>query len=323
MSSGLAFELGRVRATGRIAADYLHSILRPTVRGAEAWPVDAAGQRGGESLDPLPERFRLLSWNIHRGYLLEEVRASLEGILTGSSAPHVLLLQEVPMFPGRPFWECDGLRQLLASWHLCFAPMHQVLRPSPYYPFLASGQLTASRAPVVAMEVVPLPRVSRPKLGRRHRVQRLALGSTVPTLRGDATVWNVHLENTTGPAGRGRQTRCLVARIDDGPSGPTILGGDFNTLFGPLEKAPGVLAEAGFERASVAQRRPLRPAIDHVFVRGLSARSGLELGSRGSDHRPLVVEVEVSRVVSNAPWIDDVEGGARDPSGRSPHSSSR
>ncbi len=323
MSSGLAFELGRLRASGRIAVDYMHSILRPTVRRAEPWPAAAAGQRGGEISDPLPERFRLLSWNIHRGYRLEEVRASLEGILTGSSAPQVLLLQEVPVFPRGPFWECDGLRELLASWHLCFAPMHQVLRPSPYYPFLTSGQLTASRAPVVAMEVVPLPRVSRPKLGRRHRVQRLALGSTVPTLRGVATVWNVHLENTTGPAGRARQTRCLVARIDDGPPGPTILGGDFNTLFGPFEEAPHVLAEAGFDRANVAQRRPLRPGIDHVFVRGLTARSGLELDARGSDHRPLVVEVEVTRAGWNATRIENLEGGTWDPSGGSPHSSSR
>lgn len=294
MTSRLGFEVARLRATARIAADYLRSLLWPVCGNPEGWPRAAARMREGTLAEPLPPRFRVLSWNVHRGYRLDEVTSSLERILD-RWRPDVLLLQEVPMYAERPFWESEGVRPLLAGWHLRFAPMHRVGAPSAYYPFQASGQLTASRAPISEWEVCPLPTVSRPKLGRRHRVQRVALGTAVAIRDGEAAMWNVHLENTTGPHGRLLQAARLLDRVQQRPRRPTILAGDFNTLFGGLEGTDGLLTGTGFDRVEVVDRRRLRPAIDHVFVRGLAALEGVELAARGSDHRPILVEVEVAR----------------------------
>jgi endonuclease/exonuclease/phosphatase family metal-dependent hydrolase len=288
------FEIGRARATARIAWDYARSTLRPVVRDPGGWPAAEARARAGAAAAPLPARFRLLTWNLHRGYRPAALRTSLERMV-GERDPHLLLLQEVPVTAGAPFWEWDGIRPLLDGWHLFFAPMHRPPARRLYYPFDASGQLTASRSPVAHWEVLPLPTVSRPKLGRRHRVQRLALGVVVATRGAEVTIWNLHLENTTRPSGRGLQARRLVTWIAERPPRPTVVAGDCNTFFGRLEEVAATLGEAGFERAVVAGRRRLRPAIDHLFVRGLTVVTARELAAGGSDHRPIVAELEVPR----------------------------
>jgi endonuclease/exonuclease/phosphatase (EEP) superfamily protein YafD len=107
----------------------------------------------------------------------------------------------------------------------------------------------------------------------------------------------VHLENTARPSGRTRQATALASALSDGP---LIVGGDVNTLFGPLEGVAGAFEAAGLERIPLRYGRWLSPSIDQIFVRGASCAAGEVLRLRGSDHFPIVAEVEFAAVLPGA-----------------------
>jgi hypothetical protein len=115
---------------------------------------------------------------------------------------------------------------------------------------------------------------------RNHRIERVAL-EVVPGRRPAPEIWNVHLENTARPSARVRQTMALAAALGDGCS---IVGGDFNTMFGPFEGVVAALEAAGLQRVVPGNERRMSPSIDHIFVRGVAAARGEVLRHRGSDH---------------------------------------
>ena len=295
MARDWRFELGRARATARIGFDYLRSLLLPVALAATHDKADHQVPqltiRKAATSRPLPERIRVLCWNIHRAYDAAGVAAGLRAMMTDLE-PQVLLMQEVPVYPDRSWWLTAAVRDLLADYHLVFVPMHRVSRRRPYYPFLESGLVIAARGGLERPRAVPLPTVSWPKLGRHHRVERTAVAATCRL--GDVAVgiWNVHLENTARPSGRAHQARAVTAAIGGGPA---ILSGDFNTMFPPLEAIDRVLEDAGFSRPPLARRRLLMPQLDHFFVRGVRAVRSERLAVRGSDHRPIFGEFEIAR----------------------------
>jgi endonuclease/exonuclease/phosphatase family metal-dependent hydrolase len=286
------FEVGRVRATTRLGFDLLRSLLQP-VRGSAAPDRDhdapsVATDLGAGVLRPLPAKLRLLSWNIHRSYDARGVVESLRSAMTDRD-PHLLLLQEVPVYPHGPWWLEPDVRELLRGLHLVFASMHRVARPTAYYPFQESGLLIGARTRPEFHRALRLPVASQPKLGRNHRVERIALGIGGWAGGRAPEIWNVHLENTARPSGRTRQATALAAALGDGP---LIVGGDVNTLFGPLEGVAGAFEAAGLERIPLRHGRWLSPSVDQIFVRGASGAAGEVLRLRGSDHFPIVAEVE-------------------------------
>lgn len=287
------FELGRARATARIGYDYLRSLLRPprgdTTPGHDSGVPTVVAGGGAAVVASLPATLRLLSWNIHRAYDDRGVAESLHAVIRDRD-PHVVLLQEVPVYPHGPWWLEPGVQTVLAGMQLVFAAMHRVARPTAYYPFLESGVLIGVRAPLASHRAVRLPVASRPKLGSSHRIERVALG--VRCRAGNLTpeIWNVHLENTARPSARVRQSMALAAALGDGC---TIVGGDFNTMFGPFEGVVAALEAADLQRVVPANERRMSPSIDHFFVRGVAAARGEVLRLRGSDHLPIYAEVEV------------------------------
>jgi endonuclease/exonuclease/phosphatase family metal-dependent hydrolase len=244
-----------------------------------------------EGPEAAPGRLRLVSWNIHRGYGEARLTRGLSAVLDACD-PHVILLQEVPVSARSPFWELDGPGRLLRRFRVDYAPMHTVLRSSPHYPFEHTGVATLSRIGTVAAQAVSLPDVSRPKLGPHHRVHRVAVHTAHRWRSHRVEIINLHLENTTGPDGRRRQLGHLLDEVGAGV-GPTIFGGDFNTLFGPLEKVRRDLELHGFSATDRGAR--LRPRLDHFFLRGCTAVSFERLRIGGSDHRPIALAVELSR----------------------------
>jgi len=115
---------------------------------------------------------------------------------------------------------------------------------------------------------------------------------------------NVHLDTALAPwhggpmAARERQANALVTALTQSLSfdGPTILAGDFNTLFGDGEPAIRVL-RAAFPDAPPARGGAtwsgallLRARLDYVFAKGDADRMEVQrLPSRfGSDHYPLL-----------------------------------
>ena len=293
MSRSWRFELGRARATARIGYDYLRSLLRPprgdTTPGHDPGVPTVVAGGGAPVAASLPATLRLLSWNIHRAYDDRGVAESLHAVIRDCD-PHVVLLQEVPVYPRGPWWLEPGVRAVLAGMQLVFATMHRVSRPTAYYPFLESGVLIGVRAPLASHRAVRLPVASRPKLGSIHRIERVALGVRCQAGHLTPEIWNVHLENTARPSARVRQTMALAAALGDGC---TIVGGDFNTMFGPFEGVVAALEAAGLQRVVPGNERRMSPSIDHFFVRGVAAARGEVLRLRGSDHLPIYAEVEL------------------------------
>jgi endonuclease/exonuclease/phosphatase family metal-dependent hydrolase len=293
MSRSWRFELGRARATARIGYDYLRSLLRPprgdTTPGHDPGVPTVVAGGGAPVAASLPATLRLLSWNIHRAYDDRGVAESLRAVIRDCD-PHVVLLQEVPVYPRGPWWLEPGVRTVLAGMQLVFAAMHRVSRPTAYYPFLESGVLIGVRAPLASHRAVRLPVASRPKLGSIHRIERVALGVRCRAGNLLPEIWNVHLENTARPSARVRQTMALASALGDGC---TIVGGDFNTMFGPFEGVVAALEAAGLQRVVPGNERRMSPSIDHFFVRGVAAARAEVLSHRGSDHLPIYAEVEL------------------------------
>jgi len=207
--------------------------------------------------------------------------------------PDLLLLQEVPVYDHGPFWELDGVRQALAEYHLEYVSMHRVRRQDVYYNFAHTGVATFSRREVVAASAIALPTVSRPKLGPVHQVQRIALHTTHTAGAIAIEVLNLHLENTTRPAGRTTQLRYLLDRLDQRAS-TVVLGGDFNTLFGSLEGVGRELRSHGFRIIELEGRMRLLPRLDFFCLRGSRQGWGRQLQVPGSDHRPVLFELAVT-----------------------------
>ncbi len=220
------------------------------------------------------ERPRILTWNIYRARYAAPLRASLARILPRCD---IVLLQEVPVQPTGAFWDdplCD-------AFHVAFAPYHQVERRSRMYPYLATGQAILSRAPFSAVEAFDQPTVTRYTLPRGHVIKRLVVYAQVA---GRLGLWNAHLENVCGPAGRAAQIEHILDLVQARHDRCTVLGGDFNAVLGDrLERWLRALARAGFREDFPARRLP---RLDRLFVKGgrLPCRF---LPARGSDHRPL------------------------------------
>jgi len=279
----------------RIGFDYLRSVLRPVTVSPAAEP----GALPGASLTlreagpdhPLPKRARVICWNIHRAYDAAGVVAGLRAVFADLE-PHVLTLQEVPVWPEGPWWSAEGVCDLLHEHRLVFAPMHRVDRPTPYYPFLASGLVVAVRGGFDRPSAALLPAVSRSKLGRGHQVERVVVGVRCRLEGAAVGVWNVHLENTARPSGRELQARAVAAVAGDGPA---IVAGDFNTMIPSLEGVDRALRDEGFARVAVSGPAGMVPQVDHFFVRGIRAVWAERLPISGSDHRPICGEFEVER----------------------------
>ncbi len=194
--------------------------------------------------------------------------------------------------PDAPFWELGEVAEALAGYHLVFAPMHRVLRRSPYYPFTESGQLTASWHAPSDVTVAPLPVVTHPKLGPAHRVARLALMTSYRVASLSVRLAHLHLENTTGPGGRELQAERSLAAATALPADVVVIAGDLNTFLVPFEGTAARLRQAGFTQAP--RRRPLVPDVDWFFARGARV-SATRLPTRGSDHRPVLAELRLDR----------------------------
>lgn len=293
MARDWAFELGRARAAARIGLDYLRSMVLPVGTPPANDPMACLAvritRRRAAPSRQLPKRVRLISWNIHRAYDGPGVAAGLRAMMT-ELEPHLLLLQEVPVYPDGPWWADVEIHPLLSAHDLLFAPMHRVRRPRPYYPFRESGLLMVASCRVEDPRAAMLPAVSRPKLGKDHLIERVVMGARCRVEDVAVAMFNVHLENTARPSGRARQARAAAAVVGDGPA---VLCGDFNTMVPRLERVDDALSDAGFARATLDGQPRFAPQLDHLFVRGLRVVRAERLHVRGSDHRPVYGEIEV------------------------------
>jgi endonuclease/exonuclease/phosphatase family metal-dependent hydrolase len=261
-------------------------LLAPLVAWATApGPVAAAPVQDGGPARPV----RVLSYNLHFGF---DVRgwSDLEGVARAieASGAEVVGLQEVSRG-----WYVNGATDMLA-W------LQRRLR-MPYARFAGAsdtiwGNAVLSRYPIVASEVVRLPREGVP-LRRNALRAELDLGAGRRL-----SVVVTHLHHVEGPDGarvRLAQVPRLLELVAGRPA--TVLMGDLNAEPGSAET--GLLAAAGLTDAFTAAGggpadAPTWPAdrpdrrIDWIWVSGDLAASGFAATSgTASDHRGIAVTV--------------------------------
>lgn len=163
---------------------------------------------------------------------------------------------------------------------------HGLIRPSLDY----TGMALVARQPIEVRRQ-PLP----------HRDALVGAGPV--------TVWSVHLANPVDmpPPWKARkeQVHALKAHVE-ASTGPLLLVGDLNST--PIWPAYRRLTEslrdgvadwaaaAGTRARATWGYQPWLPAmlrIDHALVRGVAVRNSFTVRVPGSDHRALVVDLEV------------------------------
>ena len=273
---------GRGRRPGLVPAGIgVVLLLAPALSWATApGPAAAAG----------PARaVRVLTYNLHFGFDVRgwsDLEAAARAIeATGAD---VVGLEEVSRG-----WYVNGSTDMLA-W------LQRRLR-MPYARFAGAsdaiwGNAVLSRYPVVAGEVVPLPREGVPLRRNALRVE-LDLGAG---RRLQVVVTHLHhLEGPDGARVRLAQLRPLLERVAGQPA--TVLMGDFNAEPGSAEIA--LVRAAGLGDAFVAggggradeltwpSDRPDR-RIDYIWLSaGLEATGFAATTSTASDHRGIAVTV--------------------------------
>jgi endonuclease/exonuclease/phosphatase family metal-dependent hydrolase len=261
-------------------------LLAPLMAWATApGPVAAAPVQDGGPVRPV----RVLSYNLHFGF---DVRgwSDLEGAARAieASGAEVVGLQEVSRG-----WYVNGATDMLA-W------LQRRLR-MPYARFAGAsdaiwGNAVLSRYPIVAGEVVRLPREGVP-LRRNALRAELDLGAGRRL-----SVVVTHLHHVEGPDGarvRLAQVPRLLELVAGRPA--TVLMGDLNAEPGSAEI--GLLAAAGLTDAFTAAGggpadAPTWPAdrpdrrIDWIWLSGDLAATGFAATtSTASDHRGIAVTV--------------------------------
>ncbi|GAB4255010.1 MAG: hypothetical protein Kow00129_15940 [Thermoleophilia bacterium] len=141
-------------------------------------------------------------------------------------------------------------------------------------------------------------KVVLPHLAPHNGQMRIAAGAATTAEGVRLTVYSAHLETQIlGFAERFNQVEALVAATP--PSGPLIIGGDFNTAPGvelrTLEKrlrAEG-LVHSSNGVGGTWRLGPLEAALDHIFSRDFGVIDAGASFMESSDHRAVWVELEL------------------------------
>lgn len=263
----------------------------------------------------VPERIRMVSWNINRGLQLDGVISFLR-----AAAPDLVLLQETDVNARRTQYRnvAREIAQALCMNYVfgCeFQELTQGNSDSPAY----HGHATLSRLPLLESRILRFRRQSgfwRPRwyvpniqsLQRRIGA-RMVLVSHVNWFEKHLVVYNVHLESRGDDALRCGQLADIVQDIQQYDAGvPVVVAGDFNF---DLSQEPAASLVAGSSLHSPFQRDSARPTttrpplgrartVDWILIRGTFACVGAELHDSvlASDHYPLSLTLEPTLVAA-------------------------
>lgn len=239
-------------------------------------------------------RFRVVSWNIHKGIggvdRRYRINRTIDALL--AETPDVAVLQEVAEdMPRSAFHDqAELLSEALGMPHRVYGPQHR-------FSMGGYGNAILSRWPLSNVHHVDLTIGTRKKRGALQARARVRFDKHSRTV----IIHNLHL----GLAGSERALQLQRFLSCDPFRGlhhrtPVVLAGDLNDLWGTL--GPRFLMPAGFRRAGALINTfpavlPVRP-LDAIFVRGdLRARhlhvSTSRSARQASDHLPLIAELDL------------------------------
>jgi endonuclease/exonuclease/phosphatase family metal-dependent hydrolase len=202
----------------------------------------------------------------------------------------VALFRQNPLLAGADVIVLQEMNEAAVDEMAAALHLDYVYYPGAYHPKSHGnfGNAILSRWPITDDRKVLLPHP-----GRFRKMQRIAVSATV-TVRGvPVRIYSVHLETPGAISAEHRREQVAAIVNDAGESPRVIVAGDFNNT-GTVAEA---LQAAGYTWISRGIGRTIgRFSWDHVFARGLSAKSRLSsavirdnLGA--SDHKPVWAEV--------------------------------
>jgi endonuclease/exonuclease/phosphatase family metal-dependent hydrolase len=251
---------------------------------------------------PAGNSFRLISWNIDRGY-------GFDGIVTllRDKQPDLCLLQEVDLHTHRTK-DRDVARELAKtlgynySFGTEFQEMSQGVNEQPAY----QGQATLSRWPILKSRLIRFQRQS--SWWKPHRIipnvaffqrrlgGRVALVTDLSVNGVPVVAYNLHLESRSGGAIQGAQLNEVLADLKSYPPGTAaIIGGDLNSKYNPTS-VRHYLEKQGFQSVlgeRLARTHVIIGYLDWIFYRApWKVEKGKVIrGSHASDHDPIVAEL--------------------------------
>ena len=239
-------------------------------------------------------KFRVVTWNIHKGIGGADRRYRLERIVEvlKSLEPDVALLQEVAEdMPRSKFHDQpSALSEALEMKHLAFGPEHR-------FSMGGYGNAILSRWPLTDISRVDL------TIGARKKRGALTARAHVHGHGHERSVVLVNMHLGLAGSERGQQLERFLASHPFAhlqQRTPVVLGGDLNDVWGSL--GPRFLVPAGFGRCgslihTFPAYLPVRP-LDGVFVRGDLRALGIsvprtKLAKQASDHLPLIADLDL------------------------------
>jgi|KBSSwiStaDraftv2_1062776.scaffolds.fasta_scaffold15061_4 endonuclease/exonuclease/phosphatase (EEP) superfamily protein YafD len=220
-----------------------------------------------------PAQIQIVSWNIAKG----RSRDWQEDLHHLTHNADLVLIQEAT---------------LEQAMHSCMPDCCWAFAPGFRRPNHTSGVLTIARAETINQYAhshrEPLTMLPKAALVTEYRLQ---------DRRDTLLVANVHAINfTPGTAHFQRQLRSIVTSLTE-HRGPLILSGDFNTWRGKRLRilqqlcADLELCDLPFEHDH--RRQAFGFALDHIFYRGLTHKSGVISRVYSSDHNPISVTLGI------------------------------
>lgn len=243
-------------------------------------------------------RARIMSYNIHAGHDLQR-RSNLEPIaaLIDSLRVDVVLLQEVDRSTTRS-GKVDQAKVLGER-----TGMHPVFGRALYYDGGEYGIAVLSRFPVVTSRVVPLLVPAGADSALRAAEPRVMLHVVLATPTGELHVINTHLDHHAYSVARNAQVLQLLAYgAQDVPKGARlVLGGDLNARPDAVEvRALGAVFDDAWPGCGTGPGHTFRAdqpdrRIDYLMLLRVDCTRAQVIDSDISDHRPLIVDVQIPR----------------------------
>ena len=243
-------------------------------------------------------QLRVMTYNIHAGKdATQQINLARVAAVIDSADADIVMLQEID----RGTQRAGGADHLAELQRL--TGMHAVFAKSLDYQGGDYGIALLSRWPVdtattVQLEVEP----PQERSGVSHE-PRVALHAIVRTPGGPLHVVNTHIDSGREATFRRQEVIGLLARLRNHvpANAPVILGGDLNARPATDEIAAVSLSLTDAFAACGEGAGETFPAhqpdrrIDYVFFRQARCLHARVLQTQASDHRPLLVTMEISR----------------------------
>lgn len=265
----------------------LATVLLAWIGNTVLWAAEPWVASGGFVRNPpetLPSEFRILTYNLHGPP--DDHMEDLVDALTNDQVlkeATILGLQEVNRHHRKTGYR-DVASELANSLGLYYAFAVE----NPYQKGGGErGLAILSRFPMSQVERIALPHAGPG--GRR----RIALGTTVHLGPNRLRVYSIHLESRIANRKHADQLTTVLTDANRYPELPTVILGDFNTVYFRTEQTFDLLKASDFqtklyEGSSFRKVLLLRKKLDWIWTRNLEIlESGVQEQIEASDHRPV------------------------------------